>query len=143
MQHLHQAGRLVATADTKAAAAQSDAVIVIVPAHLTDDREIDYSVLESASAEVGAGTREGTLVVFETTVSIGGTRRHLVPVLESHSGLEAGREFQVAYSPERVKANLVLSRLAITPKVVGGIDDESGRRASELYRKYLGALITD
>ncbi|HMB73306.1 MAG TPA: nucleotide sugar dehydrogenase [Gammaproteobacteria bacterium] len=141
MQELHRAGRISATTDTPAAVAESDAVVVIVPAHLTPERDIDFSILKSASASVGAGLRPGTLVVYETTVSIGGTKRELIPVLEEHSGLKAGTDFQVAYSPERVKANLVLSRLQTTPKIVGGLDAASNQRAEALYRDYLGAEI--
>lgn len=143
MQELHKGSRLDATTDTSTAAAASDAVVIIVPAHLTRDREIDFGILRAASADVGAGLRRGSLVVYETTVSIGGTRRELIPELEKHSGLEAGADFSVAYSPERVKANLVLSRLETTPKVVGGLDDASRTKVTELYRKYLGAEVDD
>ncbi len=143
MRDLHATGRLNATTDTSAAAANSDAIVIIVPAHLTDDREIDFSVLRAASADVGRGIRPGSLVVYETTVSIGGTRRELMPVLEKHSGLVAGRDFSVAYSPERVKANLVLSRLESVPKVVGGLDALSRERVIHLYSKYLGAEVDD
>ncbi len=108
---LHRAGRLSATTDTAEAVSGSDAVVVIVPAHLTPDRDIDFSILQHASAAVGMGLRRGTLVVYETTVAVGGTRRYLIQVLEKHSRLRAGDDFQVAYSPERVKANLVLARL--------------------------------
>ncbi|MEY6432073.1 nucleotide sugar dehydrogenase [Thioalkalicoccus limnaeus] len=143
MAELHEAGRLTATTDTAHAVSLSDAVIVIVPAHLTPDRDIDFSILRQASAEVGQGLRPGTLVVYETTVAVGGTRRCLIPVLEEHSGLRAGDDFLVAYSPERVKANLVLARLETTPKVVGGLDTASRARAVELYSRYLGAPVDD
>lgn len=143
MSELHRAGRLSATTSTSDAVANSDAVVVIVPAHLTEQREIDFSILKAASAEVGKGLQRGTLVVFETTISIGGTRRELIPVLEEYSQMTAGRDFSVAYSPERVKANLVLSRLASVPKVVGGLDQESGSKVKSLYTDYLGAEVDD
>ncbi len=143
MVELHEAGRLSATTDTANAVSRSDAVIVIVPAHLTPDRDIDFSILQQASAEVGKGLKPDTLVVYETTVAVGGTRRCLIPVLEEHSRLRAGDDFQVAYSPERVKANLVLERLETTPKVVGGLDAASRERAVELYSRYLGAPVDD
>jgi nucleotide sugar dehydrogenase len=140
---LHRAGRLSATTDTARATAESDAVIVIVPAHLTPDRDIDFTILRSASADVGKGLRRGTLVVYETTVTVGGTRRSLIPVLEEHSSLKAGADFQVAYSPERVKANLVLARLETTPKIVGGLDAASCVRAVTLYKEYLRAPVDE
>ena len=143
MAELHAAGRLFATTDTAEAASRADAIVVIVPAHLTPQREIDFAILQAASAEVGRGLRRGALVVYETTVSVGGTRRKLVPELEAKSGMTAGTDFFVGYSPERVKANLVLQRLASTPKVVGGFDAASLARASALYREYLGAPVDE
>jgi len=143
MTDLHKAGWLSATTDTAKAASESDVIVVIVPAHLTPACEIDFSVLQRASAEIGKGLRPGALVVYETTVAVGGTRHCLIPVLEKHSGLKAGQDFCVAYSPERVKANLVLERLETTPKVVGGLDAVSRARVVELYSQYLGAPVDD
>jgi len=143
MATLKKAGRLNATIDTAKASSASDAIVVIVPALLTPDREIDFTILQQASAQIGKGLRRGALVVYETTVSVGGTRRSLIPVLENHSGLKAGQDFQVAYSPERVKANFVLDRLETTPKVVGGLDALSRAKAAALYREYLGAPVDD
>jgi nucleotide sugar dehydrogenase len=140
---LRGAGRLRAMTDTSKGCSESETIVVIVPAHLTPEREIDFSILEAASAEIGRGLRRGALVIYETTVSVGGTRRSLVPVLERRSGLNAGKDFCVAYSPERVKANLVLKRLETTPKVVGGWDEPSRRRAMSFYGRYLGAPIED
>lgn len=141
MRALHEGGRLHGTTATSDAVAECSAVVVIVPAHLTPERSIDYRILRSASADIGRGLKRGTLVSYETTVSVGGTRRVLVPVLESESGLKVGTDFQVAFSPERVKANHVLERLETTPKVVGGIDAESLERGKALYGTYLGAPV--
>jgi nucleotide sugar dehydrogenase len=141
LSQLHAAGRLRATTDTAAAAAGSQAIVVIVPAHLTAERDIDFGILRAASEQIGKGLKPGTLVVYETTISVGGTRRELIPVLERNSGLKAGSDFCVAYSPERVKANLVFDRLETTPKVVGGFDEESLERAQSLYGVYLNAPI--
>lgn len=136
-------GQLAATADTTAAADSADTIVVIVPARLTPERDIDLDSLEAASAAVGRGLRQGTLVVFETTVAVGSTRHSLLPVLEAQSGLRAGADFHLAFSPERVKANLVLARLATTPKIVGGVDMASARRAGEFYARFLGAPVDD
>ncbi len=82
-------------------------------------------------------------MIYETTVTVGGTRSHLIPVIEKHSGLKAGTDFHVAYSPERVKANLVLARLGTTPKVVGGFDRASLEKAAAVYREFLGAPVDE
>lgn len=140
---LHRERRLHATTRTAEGVANADAVVVIVPAHLTPDRYIDFGILKAASAEVGKGIKRGALVIYETTVTVGGTRMHLIPLLEKNSGLKAGTDFHVAYSPERVKANLVLARLETTPKVVGGLDAESLAKAAAMYRNYLGATVDE
>ena len=140
---LNQAGRLHGTTDTAKAVSDADVIVVIVPAHLTPDRYIDFSILQAASADIGKGLKRGTLVIYETTVTVGGTRSTMIPVLEKHSGLKAGADFHVAYSPERVKANLVLSRLETTPKVVGGLDPVSLAKAATVYREYLGAPVDE
>src|SRR5262245_44139733 len=75
--HLVRDGRLRATTDTAAAVSESDAVVVIVPAHLTAEQDIDLGILRAASADIGRGLRRGTLVVYETTVTIGATRASL------------------------------------------------------------------
>lgn len=141
LKQLFEAGRLQASLDTAAAVRSCDVIIVIVPAHLTDERDIDYSILKAASREVGRGLKAGALVIYETTVSAGSTRQVMVPVLEEASGLKCGQDFQVAYSPERVKANLVLERLETTPKVVGGWNAAAAQRAGDFYHAFLSAPV--
>lgn len=143
MDNLHKEGRLQACTDTSKAASEADVIVVIVPAHLTSERDINFSILQQASEEIGKGLRPGTLVVYETTVAVGGTRRCLIPCLERHSGLKVGIDFHVAYSPERVKANHVLARLETTPKIVGGLDPDSCAKAVAFYQRYLGAPVDD
>ncbi|MCC6796686.1 MAG: nucleotide sugar dehydrogenase [Candidatus Hydrogenedentes bacterium] len=138
-----KASRLAATTNTTAAVHNANVVVVIVPAWLTEARDIDYSVLRAASRDIGRGLQPRTLVSYETTVAVGGTRSELVPVLEQESGLKAGVDFFVSFSPERVKANLVLSRLQQTPKIVGGYNTASTQKAVDLYKTYLGAPVTD
>lgn len=139
----HAGANLRATTQTTDAVREADAIVVIVPALLTGARDIDYSVLLSASRDIGKGLRRGALVAYETTVSVGGTRHVLVPALEEAGGLKAGSDFSVAFSPERVKANLVIERLRRTPKVVGGWDDASLALASAFYSQYLGAPVIE
>ena len=135
-------GRLRATTDTAKAVAESDVVVVITPAVLTDAHEADLSTLEGASRDIARGLRPGTLVIYETTVPVGSTREHLVPILET-SGLSIGNGLAVAYSPERVKSRLVMRHLNETPKIVGGFDADSAARAADFYEEVLGAPVID
>ncbi|MBM4310888.1 MAG: nucleotide sugar dehydrogenase [Deltaproteobacteria bacterium] len=136
------AGRLRATTDTTAAVARAGAVIIIVPAYLGQDNDIDYSILRAASQAVAAGLQPGTLVSYETTLPVGGCRNVLIPVLES-SGLKPGRDFHVCFSPERVKSLHVFEHLRKIPKIVGGFDRQSADRAEAFYKEFLGAPVVN
>lgn len=134
------AGRLRASTATGEEAAAADVVVVIVPAVLTDDSDIDSGALESVSEILAMSVRPGCLVSFETTLPVGGTRNRLLPRLEA-GGLKAGVDFDLAFSPERVKSQFVLRNLTVNPKVVGGVTPASAARAEEFYRTYLGAPV--
>jgi nucleotide sugar dehydrogenase len=136
----HESGHLRASTDTTAAVHEADVVVVLVSAMLTPDRDIDWTNLVAASRDVAKGLRKGALVSYETTLPIGGSRGTLVPVLET-SGLKAGTDFQVVFSPERVKSRLVFARFSDTPKVVGGIDDASAKAGVDFYARWLGAPV--
>ncbi len=133
-------GRLRASTATGEEAAAADVVIVIVPAVLTDGSDIDSAALESVADILAMSIRPGCLVSFETTMPVGGTRARLLPRLEA-AGLKAGVDFDLVFSPERVKSQFVLRNLTVNPKVVGGITPASAARGEEFYREYLGAPV--
>ena len=133
-------GRLRATLNTREAVSQSDVVLVIVPALLDANRRADLGALEGVACEIAAALRVGTLVCFETTVPVGSTRNRFLPLLEK-TGLRAGADFDLAFSPERVKSLYVLKHLSEIPKIVGGVNDRSAERAAEFYAEFLGAPI--
>lgn len=134
------AGRLEATTDTAEAVREAQVVVVIVPMDLTPERRPDFSGLDEAAAAVARGLAPGTLVVLETTVPVGTTRRRLGPALEA-SGLRMGAGFRLAYSPERVSVGRIFADLKRYPKIVGGIDDESRDAAVAFYRRALDAGV--
>jgi nucleotide sugar dehydrogenase len=132
-------GDLQAMADTRAAVAASEVVVVIVPVLLSPEKEADTRTIESVCLEIGQSINPGAMVCFESTMPVGGVRG-LLPILES-GGLKPGRDFDVVVSPERVKSGFVLQNLAKTPKVVAGITADSTSRAAAFYSEYLGAPI--
>jgi nucleotide sugar dehydrogenase len=135
------AGRLKATTETPAAVAKSDVAVVIVPLMVAPDHEIDFRSLDAATVAVARGLRRGTLVVYETTVPVGTTRQRLLPLLEKESGLKAGADFNLAFSPERIYAGRIFADLRKYPKIVGGIDEASTARGVEFYRRVLDAEV--
>jgi len=134
------AGRLRATTDTADAVRQSEIVLIAVPMLVDADRALDYTMMDAAFGAVARGLQPGALVLLETTVPVGDTRSRFGAMLEG-SGLVMGRDFSLAFSPERVQSGRVFRDLATYPKVVGGIDDESGRRAEDFYHELLGAPV--
>jgi nucleotide sugar dehydrogenase len=135
------AGRLCATSDTTAAVAASNAVVVIVPVLVDARGAVDYQAVDAATDDIGRGLRPGVLVVYETTLPTGTTRERLGPRLAARSGLEPGRDFALAFSPERVFSGRIFRDLRAYPKIVGGVDAESTRRAGTFYREALGAEV--
>lgn len=131
------AGLLTATTDTTAAVAVCDAVVVVVPLFVDQEAVPDFGWMDAATRAIGAGLRPGTLVSYETTLPVGTTRTRWVPMLAETSGLTAGVDFHLAFSPERVLTGRVFADLRKYPKLVGGIDEGSGRHAEEFYRAVL------
>jgi nucleotide sugar dehydrogenase len=131
------AGLLRATTDTAAAVAGSEAVVVVVPLFVDADGQPDFGWMESATRDVARGLRPGTLVSYETTLPVGTTRNRWAPLLQEGSGLTAGRDFHLVFSPERVLTGRVFADLRKDPKLVGGIDAGSARRGIEFYQAVL------
>jgi len=136
----HASGRLTATTDTAAAVAQSKVIVIIVPVGLTADKRADFTALDAAAQAVAAGLRPDTLVILETTVPAGTTRNRLGPLLET-SGQRVGHDILLAYSPERVFVGRILADLRKYPKVVGGVDEASAKRAAAFYERALRAPV--
>lgn len=131
-------GSLRATTDTTGAVRKSNVVVVIVPLMVNDAKEIDYSSLDAATSAVGAGLQRGTLVIYETTLPVGTTRTRFGPALERASGLRVGRDFSLAFSPERVYSGRIFRDLKQYHKVVGGVTPQSTQEAVRFYQIALG-----
>jgi UDP-N-acetyl-D-glucosamine dehydrogenase len=129
---LVESGQLGATTDYDELR-DVDAILIALPTPLSRQREPDLSILLAATAEIAARVQPGQLVVLESTTYPGTTREQLLPVLERGSGLTAGKDFALAFSPERVDpGNRDWSTRSVT-KVVGGIDPASTDAAAALY----------
>jgi UDP-N-acetyl-D-glucosamine dehydrogenase len=131
--------RLRATA-RYAELSKADAVVIAVPTPLTRNREPDLGALVASGTALAGVLQEGQLVVLESTTYPGTTRERLVPLLEE-SGLAAGRDFHLAFSPERVDPGRTDYTLRTTPKVLAGLTPDCQRRAVELYRVVCDNLV--
>jgi UDP-N-acetyl-D-glucosamine dehydrogenase len=113
--------------------AQADAVLICVPTPLTPNREPELGPLLGCAEELGGVLRAGQIVVLESTTYPGTTRERVAPLLE-RTGLRAGVDFHLAFSPERVDPGRTDFTLINTPKVIGGLTEACGDAAEAVYR---------
>jgi UDP-N-acetyl-D-glucosamine dehydrogenase len=136
---LVDAGRVSATADYDALK-EVDAILIALPTPLSAHREPDLTIVESAAAEIAPRLRKGQVVVLESTTYPGTTRESLQPILE-RSGLKAGEDFHLAFSPERVDPGRTDWTTKNTPKLVGGLTPACTERATELYSSAVDTVV--
>ena len=132
-------GRIHATT-RYARLAKADAVLVCVPTPLTRNREPDLEPLVDSTRAMAEVLQAGQLVVLESTTYPGTTRERVAPLLEE-SGLTAGRDFHLAFSPERVDPGRTDFTLRNTPKVVGGLTETCAERAEQIYGLVCDQLV--
>jgi UDP-N-acetyl-D-glucosamine dehydrogenase len=120
--------------------APCDGVIICVPTPLSEAREPDLTYLVEAAKPLAEILRSGQLVVLESTTYPGTTRECLLPILEG-SGLTAGTDFHLAFSPERIDPGRTDFTIRTTPKLVGGLTPECAERARQLYSEVCDTVI--
>ncbi|GGA45593.1 UDP-N-acetyl-D-glucosamine dehydrogenase [Kroppenstedtia guangzhouensis] len=133
--NLVETGQLCATADYSDIA-RVDAVSICVPTPLDRYQQPDTSYVEESTRQIAKRLHPGMLVVLESTTYPGTTEEVVLPILEE-SGLKVGRDFYLAFSPERVDPGNKVYKTKNTPKVVGGITGDCTRMAAALYRNVL------
>src|SRR3954447_1494820 len=136
---MNDSGRFEATADF-ARLADADAILICVPTPLGAHREPDLTAVIATGRMIGRHLRPGQLVILESTTYPGTTRDVLRPELEA-GGLRAGRDFFLAYSPEREDPGNPKHSAASIPKVVGGWDETSGEIARALYAAVVPQVV--
>jgi UDP-N-acetyl-D-glucosamine dehydrogenase len=131
------AGKMLATSDL-ADLSTVDVIFVCVPTPHDDQKTPDLSFIRSASASVASVLRPGMLIILQSTTSPGTTTQIMQPILEE-TGLRAGADFMLAFSPERVDPGNVRFTVRNTPKVVGGVNE----RSTECARALLEAVMDE
>jgi UDP-N-acetyl-D-glucosamine dehydrogenase len=118
----------------------ADAILVCVPTPLTRNREPDLGPLLAAANALSGVIRRGQVVILESTTFPGTTREHLVPLLEE-SGLRAGEDFALAFSPERVDPGRTDYTIRNTPKIVGGLTPGCTEQAVAVYERVCDQVV--
>jgi UDP-N-acetyl-D-glucosamine dehydrogenase len=118
-----------------------DAIVVALPTPLSANREPDLSIVLSAAREVGKRLRTGHLVSLESTTYPGTTREEVLPILAA-SGLEVGKDFHLAFSPERIDPGREDWTVKTTPKVVGGVTPACTEKAVAFYERAIDTVVS-
>jgi UDP-N-acetyl-D-glucosamine dehydrogenase len=139
VRQIRKLGTFEATTDFSRLA-ECDAIIICVPTPLTPTRDPDLSFVVDSVRAVGRNLRKGQLVVLESTTYPGTTDEVAKPILEE-TGLVCGKDFFLAFSPEREDPGNRDFHTTIIPKVVGGVDEASGRLAQKLYGKVIEKIV--
>jgi UDP-N-acetyl-D-glucosamine dehydrogenase len=120
---------------------EADAIVVALPTPLSVNREPDLSIVLSAAREVGKRLRTGHLVSLESTTYPGTTREEVLPILAA-SGLEVGKAFHLAFSPERIDPGREDWTVKTTPKVVGGVTPACTEKAVAFYERAMDTVVS-
>jgi UDP-N-acetyl-D-glucosamine dehydrogenase len=120
--------------------AEVDVILICVPTPLTEAREPDLSFVVNSTRAIASTLRSGQLVVLESTTYPGTTNDVVKPILEA-TGLAAGKDFFLAYSPEREDPGNPNFAAPAIPKVVGGVDAVSGKLAADLYGQVVVRVV--
>ncbi len=132
------AGRLRATTSYAEAIPGADAVVLVAPVFVDDETwEPDFKYMDAATKSLAEHLTPGTLVSYETTLPVGTTRNRWKPMIEEGSGLVEGKDFHLAYSPERVLTGRVFADLRKYPKLIGALSEEGTRLARDFYEAVL------
>ncbi len=131
---------LAATTDF-ASLAEARAILICVPTPLTQNRTPDLSYIESTARTLSRYLRRDHLIILESTTYPGTTDEVLRPILEEGSGLVAGEDFNLAFSPEREDPGNPRSQLSEVPKVVGGLTPACLARAEKLYKRIVNQVV--
>ena len=131
--------QLLATSDFRNLAS-ADAIFVCVPTPLTVEGKPDVSAIRQTAKAIGASLRRGQLIILESTSYPGTTREVMLPELERR-GLKCGKDFFLAFSPEREDPGNKDFTMEQIPKIVGGIDGPSRQAASALYSEVVAKVV--
>ncbi len=119
---------------------EADVILICVPTPLSDSRDPDLSYVEMTTESIAKTLRPGQMIVLESTTYPGTTKDILLPILEK-SGLKAGEDFFLAYSPEREDPGNPDFTAGTIPKVVGGLEPNSLKLAQSFYEKAITAVV--
>jgi UDP-N-acetyl-D-mannosaminuronic acid dehydrogenase len=119
----------------------SDVILIDVQTPTDENHVPQYNSLKEVSEQIGKRMKKGTLVVVESTVAPGTTQNIVQKIIEEHSGMKGGEDFDLAFAYERVMPGKLIQNIVHLPRIVGGITPQSAKRAVDLYSKIVKAEV--
>lgn len=135
-----ESGQFYAVSDMEKAG-EAEAIIICVPTPLTSYHTPDLTYLQAAAQALGEQLKQDQLVVLESSTYPGTTKEVLQPILEKTSGLRVGKDFHIAYSPERIDPGNKSYTVEEIPKLVSGLTDACGDRIEDLYSQIFQRVV--
>ena len=120
---------------------ESDIILIDVQTPTDENHIPKYDSLREVSKQIGERITKGTLVVVESTVAPGTTQNVVQKIIEEHSGMKGGEDFDLAFAYERVMPGKLIRNIVHLPRIVGGITTQSAKRAVEMYSKIVKAEV--
>lgn len=140
IRRVHEKGTFSVTDDISTCR-DADAILIDVQTPTDTDRVPRYESLREVCKNIGPHIKPGVLICLESTVAPGTTNNIAKPIIEESSGKNAGTDFHLAFSYERVMVGRLIHNIVNLPRIVGGINEESTRRGIELYRNIVKAEL--
>lgn len=138
LQKLNESGNYKATSDFTYIS-KSEIVVVCLPTPLSESSIPDLSILQDALIDIARNLKSGSLVIIESTIQPGTTRKLILPLIMKNSGLGI-QDFDLAFSPERIDPTNLNWNLHNTPKLVAGLNSKSCNRATEFYSSFINQV---
>ena len=118
-----------------------DVFVICVGTPINENKEPMMDHIKSASETIGQNLKSNQLVILRSTIPVGSTRNIAIPILEEKSGLKAGKDFEVVFSPERIVEGKTFSELTTIPQIIGGISEKSVNLAIDFFKKISGEIV--
>ncbi len=119
----------------------SDVILIDVQTPTDENHVPQYNSLREVSEQIGKRLKKGTLVIVESTVAPGTTQNIVQNIIEEHSGMKGGEDFDLAFAYERVMPGKLIHNIVNLPRIVGGITSQSAKRAVDIYSKIVKAPV--
>jgi UDP-N-acetyl-D-mannosaminuronic acid dehydrogenase len=120
---------------------ESDIILIDVQTPTDENHVPQYDSLKEVSRQIGERIKKGTMVVVESTVAPGTTQNIVQKIIEEHSGMKGGEDFDLAFAYERVMPGKLIHNIVNLPRIVGGVTPNSARRAVAMYSKIVKATV--